>query len=171
VNARPTVTRSTILSLTVSGLTPVLVLVAVFVTFRGHNAPGGGFAGGLIVSIVLVLRYLTDGTDAVRRLPVDPIVVIGVGLLLAVATGAVPLLFGSSFLESAIWKVDVPLIGSVKVVSSAVFDLGVFVLVSGVVAAILVALVEADDEARRGETGEPGDPGAPGDADRTEVDR
>ena len=153
MSARPATTRSTIQSLTVSGLTPVLLLVAVFVTFRGHNAPGGGFAGGLIVGIVLVLRYLTDGTDAVRRLPVDPIVVIGCGLLLALATGAVPLLFGASFLESAIWKLDLPLVGPVKVVSSALFDLGVFVLVTGVVAAILVALAEADDEARRGEVG------------------
>jgi len=176
VSAPPATNRSTILSLTVSGLTPVLVLVAVFVTFRGHNAPGGGFAGGLIVGIVLVLRYLTDGTEAVRRLPVDPIVVIGAGLLLAVATGAVPLLFGSSFLESAIWKVNLPLIGEVKIVSSALFDLGVFTLVAGVVAAILVALAEADDEARRGETGDPED-GGPLDADplddddRAEADR
>jgi hypothetical protein len=50
-------------------------------------------------------------------------------------------------------------------VSSAIFDLGVFVLVSGVVAAILVALSEADDEALRGRAG-------PGDRSETsEVDR
>jgi hypothetical protein len=76
-----------------------------------------------------------------------------------------PLVAGGSFLESAIWKLDVPLIGTVKVVSSAIFDLGVFVLVSGVVAAILVALSEADDEALRGRAG-------PGDRSETsEVDR
>lgn len=27
-------------------LTKVATLVALYVTFRGHNAPGGGFAGG-----------------------------------------------------------------------------------------------------------------------------
>lgn len=147
---RPNTSASTILSFTVAGLTPVLGLVAVYVTFRGHNAPGGGFAGGLIVGIVLVLRYLTDGPEALRRLPVDPVKLIGAGLGLAVLTGAAPLVLGGSFLESAIWKLDLPLLGEVKLVSSAIFDLGVFVLVSGVVAAILVALSEADDEARRG---------------------
>ena len=162
---RPNTTASTILSTTVAGLTPVLGLVAVYVTFRGHNAPGGGFAGGLIVGIILVLRYLTDGPDALRRLPVDPVVLIGVGLGVAVLTGMAPLVAGGSFLESVIWKLDVPLIGTVKVVSSAIFDLGVFVLVSGVVAAILVALSEADDEALRGRAG-------PGDRSETsEVDR
>jgi len=147
---RPGSTPSTILSATVAGLSPVLGLIAIYITLRGHNAPGGGFAGGLIVGIVLVLRYLTDGPDALRRLPVDPVVLIGVGLGVAVLTGMAPLVVGGSFLESAIWKFDLPLIGTVKVVSSAIFDLGVFILVSGVVAAILVALSEGGDEARRG---------------------
>ena len=159
---RPDTSASTILSTTVAGLSPVLGLVAVYVTLRGHNAPGGGFAGGLIVGIILVLRYLTDGPDALRRLPVDPVVLIGIGLGVAVLTGMAPLVAGGSFLESAIWKLDVPLVGAVKVVSSAIFDLGVFVLVSGVVAAILVALSEADDEARRGHEEPPGHPDRPG---------
>lgn len=162
---RPGITPSTILSTTVAGLTPVLGMIAIYITLRGHNAPGGGFAGGLIVGIILVLRYLTDGPDALRRLPVDPVVLIGVGLGVAVLTGMAPLVVGESFMESAIWKFDVPLIGSVKVVSSAIFDLGVFILVSGVVAAILVALSEADDEARRGLDDRPGRSGS------QEVDR
>ena len=84
------------------------------------------------------------------------------GLGVAVLTGMAPLVVGGSFLESAIWKFDVPLIGTVKVVSSAIFDLGVFILVSGVVAAILVALSEADDEARRGLDDRPGRSGSQG---------
>ncbi len=168
---RPTVTPSTILSLTVAGLTPVLVLVAVYITFRGHNAPGGGFAGGLIIGIVLVLRYLTDGAEALRRLPVDPVVLIGVGLGAAVLTGIAPLLVGGSFLESNVWKLDLWPVGQVKVVSSAVFDLGVFILVTGVVAAILVALAEADDEASRGETTGGTEGPTDGPPTRTGVDR
>lgn len=138
--------RSVILTATVNGLTPVLLLVSVFVTFRGHNAPGGGFAGGLIMAAAIVLRYLADGPRGVDRLRIDPVVLIGVGLLIALCTAIAPLLAGEPLLESAIWKFDVPLIGEVKVVSSAFFDIGVHVLVLGVITAIVLAFVRADDE-------------------------
>jgi multicomponent Na+:H+ antiporter subunit A len=79
-----------------------------------------------------------------------------VGLALSAGTTIAPLLFGDTLLESAIWKIDVPLIGTVKVVSSAFFDLGVYVLVIGVVLAVLVALGADpdDDEASRPMAGE-----------------
>lgn len=141
--------RSMILTETVNGLTPILLLFSVFLTFRGHNAPGGGFAGGLVMGAAVILRYLASGPAGVRSLRIDPIVLIGAGLLLAVGVGLTSLAVGESFLESAIWKFDVPLIGDVKLVSSALFDIGVHVLVVGVVMAILVAFVEADDEVAR----------------------
>lgn len=137
--------RSLILSCTVNGLTPVLVLVSVFLTFRGHNAPGGGFAGGLVMSIAVILRFLADGPHALDRLRVDPVALIGTGLLLAVAVAVTPLLVGGDLLESAIWKWHVPAVGTVKLVSSALFDLGVYLVVVGVVLTAVVALVRADD--------------------------
>ncbi|MFZ4518863.1 MAG: MnhB domain-containing protein [Microthrixaceae bacterium] len=137
--------HSVILTTSINGLVPVLVLVAVVVTFRGHNAPGGGFAGGLIVSAAVILRYLADGPRAVERLPVQPMTLVGAGLCLAVAVAAAPLFVGGEVLESYIWTVSIPAIGKVKVVSSAGFDLGVFLLVIGSVTSMLVAFVEADD--------------------------
>ncbi len=136
---------SVILTTSVNGLVPVLVLVAVVVTFRGHNAPGGGFAGGLIVAAAVILRYLADGPRAVDRLPVQPMTLVGAGLCLAVAVAVAPLFVGGQVLESYIWTLDVPAVGKVKVVSSAGFDLGVFLLVVGAVTGMLAAFVEADD--------------------------
>ena len=70
----------------------------------------------------------------------------GIGLAIAVAVAVTPLLFGDALLESAVVKLHPPLIGEVKLVSSALFDLGVMVLVTGVVLAALAAFVrEADD--------------------------
>ena len=138
--------RSVILTETVNGLTPILLLFSVFLTFRGHNAPGGGFAGGLVMGAAVILRYLASGPDGIRSLRIDPIVLIGAGLALAVAVGSVSLAVDGSFLESSIWKFELPLIGKVKFVSSSLFDIGVHVLVVGVVMAILVAFAEADDE-------------------------
>lgn len=141
--------RSMILSETVNGLTPILLLFSIFLTFRGHNSPGGGFAGGLVMGAAVILRYLASGPDGVRTLRVDPIVLIGSGLSLALLTGLGALASGEDFLESAIWYFDAPLIGEIKFVTSSLFDIGVHILVVGVVMAILVAFVEADDEVAR----------------------
>lgn len=137
-----------VLTETVNGLTPVLMLFSIFLTLRGHNAPGGGFAGGLVMGSAVVLRYLAAGPRGVRSLRVDPIVLIGTGLLIGVVVGLTSLVADGSFLESAIWKFDVVVFGKIKIVSSSLFDIGVHVLVVGAVMAVIVALAEADDEMR-----------------------
>ena len=140
--------RSVVLTETVNGLTPVLVLFSIFLTLRGHNAPGGGFSGGLVMGSAVVLRYLAAGPRGLRSLRIDPIVLIGAGLLIAVVVGLTSLAADGSFLESAIWKFEVVVLGDVKIVSSSLFDIGVHVLVVGVVMAVVVALAEAGDEMR-----------------------
>ena len=136
-------------SLIVDGVThalfPVVLLLSLFLTFRGHNSPGGGFAGGLVVGGGLAIRYLAGGTRALGRLAKLPSsFVMGVGLTLSMATAIIPLTVGNAFLESSIYPLDVPVIGEVKVVSSAFFDLGVYILVVGVCLAILTQLGESD---------------------------
>jgi len=137
---------SVVLAATVNGLTPILLLFSIFITLRGHNAPGGGFAGGLVMGSAVILRYLTAGPAGVRSLRFDPIALIGTGLVLAVSVGLTSLIFDDAFLESAIWKWHAPVIGDVKIVSSSIFDVGVHILVVGVVMAVIVAFAEADDE-------------------------
>lgn len=133
--------RSTILDEADRWLFHVVLLVSVYVAFKGHNAPGGGFAGGLIAGCAFVLRFLAGGQLRVRRSTiVNPATLIGGGMLVAVCTAMTPLLFGDALLDSAIVNVDVPLIGTIKVVSSAVFDVGVYLLVIGAVLSVLVAL-------------------------------
>ena len=139
--------RSTILSLSVRGLTPVLLLVSIYVTFRGHNAPGGGFAGGLIMGTAIVLRYLSGGTPEISSLRLDPTLLIAGGLGLALATSTAPLLFGSEFMNSQLYVFHVPLIGEIHFVTAAIFDIGVHILVVGVVVSILIAFARADDDA------------------------
>lgn len=122
-------------------LSKVAALVAVYLTFRGHNAPGGGFAGGLVMGSVFVLQFLTGREPHLRHRPIRrPTMLLGAGLLLALATTVAPLAVGATPLESHIWKLDVPLIGEVKLVSSMFFDLGVFFVVVAVVLMILSSL-------------------------------
>jgi multicomponent Na+:H+ antiporter subunit A len=116
----------------------VTLLVSLYVMLRGHNAPGGGFAGGLIAGAAFVFRILAGGSKGridIARVP--PVALIAVGMVLAIGTGVVALVAGNQFLETAIVHVDLPLIGDVKLVSAAVFDLGVYLLVIGVVVIVL----------------------------------
>ncbi|MEM9714755.1 MAG: MnhB domain-containing protein [Actinomycetota bacterium] len=144
-----TTKRSVVLTATVNGITPIVLVFSVFLTLRGHNAPGGGFSGGLVMGSVVVLLYLAAGPPGIRSLRINPIALIATGLTLAVGVGLTSLVADESFLASAIWKADVPVLGELKVVSSSIFDIGVHVLVVGVVMAIIVAFAEADDEMRR----------------------
>jgi multisubunit Na+/H+ antiporter MnhB subunit len=123
-----------------------IVLVSLFFVARGHNAPGGGFIGGLVAGAAFALRLLagrrSEGEVCGR---LRPAVLVSIGALVAVLTAVTPLAFGGALLESAIWKLDLPLFGSVKVVSAAVFDVGVFMLVLGVVLTVLLQLVDTDE--------------------------
>ncbi len=129
---------SVIVDLTARLLFPVVLLVSIVIAFRGHNAPGGGFAGGLIAGCAFVIRYLAEGrTFAKARARLAPTTMIGVGLLLSALTALAPIAAGNEYFTSTIVSLEVPLIGDVKLVSSALFDLGVYALVTGVVLMIL----------------------------------
>ena len=122
-------------------LFPVILVLSFYLFLRGHDMPGGGFAAGITLSIGLILQYMALGTrPAEDRLRVRPIRWIGLGLLVAVGTGAGAWLFGHPFLTSTFRYVELPLLGAVPLASALLFDLGVFLLVVGATALILVAL-------------------------------
>jgi multicomponent K+:H+ antiporter subunit A len=122
-------------------LFPVMVALAFYLFIRGHDMPGGGFAAGITLSIALILQYMALGTRKLEdRLRVRPIRWIGMGLLIAMGTGVGALLFGYPFLTSSFDYLKLPVFGSVPMASALLFDLGVFVLVVGATALVLVAL-------------------------------
>ncbi len=137
--------RGLILPTATSYLMPVLVLFSLFLLLRGHNEPGGGFAGGLVAAAAFVLLSVASGVTVARRaLPVDPRTLIGVGLLLMIASGAIaPLLFGEPYLTSHWWTFPV---GDydVAVGTPLLFDIGVYLGVAGTVLLIVFSLEEED---------------------------
>lgn len=123
-------------------LMPLLMLFALFLLLRGHNEPGGGFVGGLVVATTFVLYVLAYGVAAARRaLMIDPLTLLGIGLLVALASGTVPVLFGRTFMTAMWGKV---LLGSsvIDVGTPLAFDIGVFLTVVGVVLTIVFTLAE-----------------------------
>lgn len=122
-------------------LFPVIITFAVYLFFRGHDMPGGGFSAGLTLSIAFLLQYLAGGTRwAEDRIRILPLRWMGAGILAAAATGIGSWVLGYPFLTSSFRYLEIPLIGKVPAASALLFDLGVFALVVGSTVLILVAL-------------------------------
>lgn len=139
--------RSLVFEVIVRVLFGVVVVVSVYLLFAGHNRPGGGFAGGLVAGMGLFLRYLAAGRHELdEAVPFDAGRLLGAGLLFALLAGITPLFFGGVVLQSyeltlnlpgpdvwlAPWGAEVPLFGELYLVSSTLFDIGVYLVVVGV---------------------------------------
>lgn len=139
--------RSPILDEVVRLTFHTVVVVSVYLLFAGHNAPGGGFIGGLVAGAALVLRYVASGREEMG-FAIGHEILVGGGLLVAGGTGVAALLAGDQFLESWTFEEDVPVLGTVKFTAALPFDIGVFLVVVGLVVAVLDSLGrEADVDA------------------------
>ena len=120
---------------------PLSLVFGMFIYFKGHQSPGGGFVAGLVVSVALVLQRMSGGRDSLlRMLPISERSLIAIGLLLAMGTGAGALLFGLPFLTSN--HGHYPLPGGYEWASVMVFDLGVCLVVAGVIVGMINALTD-----------------------------
>lgn len=145
--------RSLVLEIATRIIFPLIMVLSAYFFFAGHNAPGGGFAGGLTAGLALVLRYLAGGRyELGETLPLDAGKILGVGLGLSAGTAVTSLLLGAPVLSSALIQFDVPALGTVKFVTALFFDLGVYLIVVGLALDVLRSLgarVDVDMTQRR----------------------
>lgn len=123
----------------------LLLLFSVFMLLRGHNAPGGGFIGGLIAATGFVVYAIACGTtDARKALRFDPGNIAGVGLGIALFAGVMAIFWGDAFFTGQ-WL----FIGAsedskgLPLSSVLIFDVGVYLVVLGAILSITFALEEA----------------------------
>ena len=134
------------------GMFAAIAVFALFLLFRGHNLPGGGFAAGIALAVAFIVQYMAGGTRWVEeRIELRPVRLMGLGLALAAATGAGAWWFEHPFLTSHVAHVELPLIGDVHLPSAFLFDIGVFMLVVGATALFLIALAHQSLRAHRAE--------------------
>lgn len=139
--------RSLILDFFVDLIVRAALVFALFLLFTGHNAPGGGFVAGLVAGISLLLRFVARGRDGIITvLPAPPENLMGLGLAVSLTTGVLGWLWDDIFLGSAKLSITVPVLGEVKATSALAFDIGVFLVVVGLAAALVLALGETEDE-------------------------
>ena len=109
-------------------------------------------AAGIVAGLALCLRYLAGyGAELRAALPVMPAALLGTGLFIAAGSAVLPMLFGSPALRTWIADVQVPLLGEVHVVTSLLFDVGVYLVVLGLMLDILRSLGSGIDEQIRAE--------------------
>jgi multicomponent Na+:H+ antiporter subunit B len=126
------------------------VVVALALIIKGYQDVGDGFSGGVIVALAIALRYVVLGVDeAERGLPVlrHAPATAALGLLVALAVGFLPVAAGDApFTHLPRAGAPVVHFGTLELLTAVVFDVGVFLLVTGALTMMihhLARLVEA----------------------------
>jgi multicomponent Na+:H+ antiporter subunit A len=118
----------------VSGL---MLLFSIYLFFRGHNHPGGGFIGALIAVIAFGLLMLSESPEYVRKqIKQTPLFMSLIGVICLLTAAVLPLFFGLPLLTGLWWKEILPL------GTPLLFDLGVYLAVIGGVLGILLKVDE-----------------------------
>jgi multicomponent Na+:H+ antiporter subunit B len=178
--------KTVILGTAIRLLIPVFQLFSLYILFRGHNHPGGGFIGGLVGSIAFIfygmaygprksllgpfnLQFFVENKADYRRRTrfyfharrrhallrhqtgervrwhrrvyrLEPLYLVGLGLLLATTSGLFGML-GQQPYMAALWTdFYLPIIG--RPGTPILFDVGVYLLVVGVVLKITFIMSE-----------------------------
>jgi multicomponent K+:H+ antiporter subunit A len=130
---------------------PIALVLSVYIYWRGHSLPGGGFIAGLVTAVALVLQYMALGQVRAENLLQGAagrrfVRWIGIGLGIAWLTGVGAFFFGRPFLTSAHGHPTVPVLGELPLATAALFDLGVYITVVGATMLMLSVLGAASKE-------------------------
>jgi multicomponent Na+:H+ antiporter subunit A len=105
-------------------LAPIILALALFLLLRGHDAPGGGFIAALVAGTAVALGALSGGGRFRVARGLRPAPLIAIGLLVCVGVSLAVMAAGYAFLT--------PVKGPFGLSTSLLFDVGVFLLVLGV---------------------------------------
>lgn len=134
--------RSLILATSARPILWAALTLSLWILLRGHNAPGGGFIGGLIAAIGVIVLALAAGPAAARRLMRLPsVVVAGMGLLAAVASAVPGMLTGEPMLTHLWATLDLGVV-ALDVGTTLVFDIGVYLVVIGMATGVTLPFIE-----------------------------
>ena len=130
--------NSVILTTAARIITTLMLAFSLYLLIRGHNAPGGGFVGGLVAASALFLQAIANGVAATRRwLRIDPRAITVVGVAVALVAGLAAALSGTPFL-TGVWTFP----AGMPLGTPLLFDVGVYLVVVGAVTTLVFALEE-----------------------------
>ncbi len=95
--------QSIIIQIICSLIVPFIQLFALYVIFHGHYGPGGGFQGGVLLAVSVILQRLYLGKEvSYQKFPPAMAMALGaIGMLIFGLAGIIPMVTGGSFLDYA----------------------------------------------------------------------
>lgn len=118
----------------------IIFLLSIYLYFTGHFYPGGGFVGGLLCTMAIGLAMFTYGIETVNNiLKINYIYVTALGLIFAISTAMSGLFLGQNFFKHHFTHAHIFLIGEVELHTAAIFDLGVYFVVVGVLMTVILS--------------------------------
>ncbi len=144
-------TESEIIMTAVRIVSPFILTYGLFITFHGADSPGGGFQGGALIGVVVLMLAFAFGVQPTREW-------VGTGLMTGLASGGVivfvsvglgTLLLGGAFLEYGLYE---PFLGpdATKWGMEAIEIGGVAAIVSGVIMALFFLIAAGFDTGAAG---------------------
>jgi len=106
---------------------PFIFLFGVYMILFGHISPGGGFQGGVIVAMGVILAIVAYGEDIIERYKSEISLIEILGVAFFIVMGLFGIFIGKSFFSSldAIWILNI-IIG-IKVCSGIVLFYMLFI--------------------------------------------
>lgn len=121
----------------------IILTLGVYLFFAGHNSPGGGFIGGLVLGSAIVLLNLTyDAETVYQKMPFDFKKVAALGVFLATGTAIGSIFFEVPFLTQTGFSYTFPIIGEKHLTTATIFEAGVALTVIGTLVTIILSISE-----------------------------
>lgn len=116
----------------------ITLIFSIWVLFRGHNAPGGGFIGGLIAASGFALYLLAFGAKALRQLLFLQLMTwLAIGFSFALFSSLIAVFKQKVFFTSVWFRL--PWI-HLQLGSPILFDIGVYIVVLSSVLLMMLTL-------------------------------
>ena len=126
-------------------LVGLILVFSIYLLFRGHHSPGGGFIGALVAGTAFALFAISETAQVVRRaLRIDPRLLTAAGLLMALASGAAAAVRNASFLTGLWWGWEGNGHFHTIIGTPVIFDIGVYLAVLGTILTLVLSLEEED---------------------------
>ncbi|MBA7471985.1 Na(+)/H(+) antiporter subunit B [subsurface metagenome] len=135
--------QSIIVRTVCSLLIPFMQLFALYVIVHGHYGPGGGFQGGalLAVSIILQRLYLGREVSYQKFSPKLALALAAIGMLIFGLSGIIPMVTGGAFLDYAYLPIPWVHGAELRALGILIVEIGIGLAVFGTLVLIFDSLV------------------------------
>lgn len=138
--------NSILLTALARGLFSILCAIALYLLFRGHTEPGGGFIGGLVAAVAFAMVAKGMGSGKAKSLlRFKSINIMATGMALALCSGVIALAVNQPFMTGRWWFAFASdSYAGFPLSTIMLFDIGVFLVVLGATLTFFFALEDAD---------------------------